>query len=159
MRNDPPVFSTLLCLFVVFYCSSLPPRAPAFLTSLLKGGSKRWTFSETVDNRARVVTLLVCIITIFSWYLFVLVLFLEVVALSHVYVAFNILYQHIINVYWGVFYNHHLCLCDVHLKTCSICCSSCGASYEFQRDGITVCTTFTHFKPEGTRLHAKTTYI
>ena len=27
--------------------------------------------------------------------------------------------------------------------------------HEFQRDGITVCTTFTPFKPENTRLHAK----
>ena len=33
-----------------------------------------------------------------SLYLFVLVLFLEAVALSHVYVAFNIFYQHIVNV-------------------------------------------------------------
>ena len=31
--------------------------------------------------------------------------------------------------------------------TCSI--------HEFQRDGITVCTTFPHFKPANTRLHAK----
>ena len=71
-----------------------------------------------------------------SLYLFVLVLFLDDVALSQVYVAFNIFYEHIANVYWGVVYNHHLCLCDVHLKThspssdssCSICCSSCGVS-------------------------------
>ena len=55
----------------------------------------------------------------YSLYLlvFVLVLFLGVVALSQVYVAFNIFYRHIVNVYWGVVYNHHLCLCDVHLKT------------------------------------------
>ena len=52
-----------------------------------------------------------------SLYLFVLVLFLEAVELSHVYVAFNIFYQNIVNVYWGVVYNHHLCLCDVHPKT------------------------------------------
>ena len=52
----------------------------------------------------------------YSLYLFVLVLFLEAVALSQVYVAFNIFYRHIVNVYWGVVYNHHLCLCDVHLK-------------------------------------------
>ena len=41
---------------------------------------------------------------------------LKAVALSQVYVAFNIFYRHIVNVYWGVVYNHHLCLCDVHLK-------------------------------------------
>ena len=52
----------------------------------------------------------------YSLYLFVLVLFLEAVALSQVYVAFNIFYRYIVNVYWGVVYNHHLCLCDVHLK-------------------------------------------
>ena len=45
-----------------------------------------------------------------SLYLFVLVLFLEDVAL-------NIFYQHIVHVYRGVVYNHHLCLCNVHLKT------------------------------------------
>ena len=27
--------------------------------------------------------------------------------------------------------------------------------HEFQRAGITVCTTFMHFKPENTRFHAK----
>ena len=43
-----------------------------------------------------------------SLYIFVLVLFLDVVALSQVYVAFNIFYQHIVNVYWGVVYNHHI---------------------------------------------------
>ena len=53
-----------------------------------------------------------------SWlYLFVLVLFLEAAALTQVYVAFNIFYQHIVNVYWGVVYNHHLCLCDDYLQT------------------------------------------
>ena len=30
---------------------------------------------------------------------------------------FNIFYQHIVNVYWGVVYNHHLCLSDIHIKT------------------------------------------
>ena len=72
-----------------------------------------------------------------SLYLFVLVLFLEAVVLSQVHVAWDIFYQHIVHVYRGVVYNHHLCLCDVHLKThrllssdssCSICCSSCGVS-------------------------------
>ena len=72
-----------------------------------------------------------------SLYLFVLVLFLEAVVLSLVHVALDIFYQHIVHVYWGVVYNHHLCLCDVHLKPirllsldsyCSICCSSCGVS-------------------------------
>ena len=52
-----------------------------------------------------------------SLYLFVLVLFLEAVVLSQVHVALDIFYQHIVHVYWGVVYNHHLCLCDVHLKT------------------------------------------
>ena len=52
----------------------------------------------------------------YALYLFVLVLFLEAVALSQVYVAFKIFFRHIVNVYWGVVYNHHLCLCDVHLK-------------------------------------------
>ena len=52
-----------------------------------------------------------------SLYLFVLVLFLEAVVLSQVHLALDIFYQHIVHVYWGVVYNHHLCLCDVHLKT------------------------------------------
>ena len=52
-----------------------------------------------------------------SLYLFVLVLFLEAVVLSQVHVALDIFYQDIVHVYWGVVYNHHLCLCDVHLKT------------------------------------------
>ena len=52
-----------------------------------------------------------------SLYLFVLVLFLEAVVLSQVHVALDIFYQHIVYVYWGVVYHHHLCLCDVHLKT------------------------------------------
>ena len=51
-----------------------------------------------------------------SLYLFVLVLFLEAVVLSQVHVAWDIFYQHIVHVYRGVVYNHHLCLCDVHLK-------------------------------------------
>ena len=47
-------------------------------------------------------------------------------------------YPHIVHLYRGVVFNHHFCLCDVHLKThfcllssdssCSICCSSCGVS-------------------------------
>ena len=52
-----------------------------------------------------------------SLYLFVLVLFLEAVVLSQVHVASDIFYLHIVHVYRGVVYNHHLCLCDVHLKT------------------------------------------
>ena len=52
-----------------------------------------------------------------SLYRFVLVLFLEAVALYQVYVAFNIFYPRIVNVYWGVVYNHHLCLCNGHLNT------------------------------------------
>ena len=52
-----------------------------------------------------------------SLYLLVLVLFLEAVVLSQVHVALDIFYQHIVHVDWGVVYNHHICLCDVHLKT------------------------------------------
>ena len=47
-----------------------------------------------------------------------------------VYVALALFYQHIVNVYWGVVFNHQLCLCDVRLLStdsyCSICCSSNG---------------------------------
>ncbi len=72
-----------------------------------------------------------------SLYLFVLVLFLDAVVLSQVHVAWDIFYQHIVHIYRGVVYNHHICLCDVHLKThsssftdssYSICCSYCGVS-------------------------------
>ena len=52
-----------------------------------------------------------------SLYLFVLVITLEAVVLSQIHVALDIFYQHIVHVYRGVVYNHHLCLCDVHLKT------------------------------------------
>ena len=52
-----------------------------------------------------------------SLYLFVLVLFLEAVVLSQVHIAWDIFYQQIVHVYKGAVYNHHLCLCDVHLKT------------------------------------------
>ena len=54
-----------------------------------------------------------------SLYLFVLVLFLEAVVLSQVHVALDIFYQHIVHVYRGVVYNHHLWLCDVHMFICS----------------------------------------
>ena len=54
-----------------------------------------------------------------SLYLFVLVRFLETVVLSQVHVAWDIFYQHIVHVDRGVVYNHHLHLCDVHLKTYS----------------------------------------
>ena len=47
-----------------------------------------------------------------SWFFF-----LEAVVLSQVHVAWGIFYQHIVHIYRGVVYNHHLCLCDVHLKT------------------------------------------
>ena len=52
-----------------------------------------------------------------SLYLFVLVLFLEDVvhALSQVHVALDMFYQYTVHTYRGVIYNHHLCLCDVHL--------------------------------------------
>ena len=53
----------------------------------------------------------------FSLYLFVVVLFLEAIVLFQVHVALDIFYQHIVHVYRGVVYKHHLCLCDVHLKT------------------------------------------
>ena len=33
--------------------------------------------------------------------------------LSQVHIALDIFYQHIVHVYRGVVYNHHLCLCDV----------------------------------------------
>ena len=49
--------------------------------------------------------------------LFVLVTFLEDAVLSQLSVAFDIFHQHIGNVYWGILYNNHLCLCDVHLQT------------------------------------------
>ena len=52
-----------------------------------------------------------------SLYLFVLVLFLEAEVLAQVHVTLYIFYQHIVHVYRDVVYNHHLCLCDVHLKT------------------------------------------
>ena len=52
-----------------------------------------------------------------SLYLFVLVIFLAAVVLSQVHVALDIFYQHIVHVYLGVVYNHHLCHCDVHLET------------------------------------------
>ena len=52
-----------------------------------------------------------------SLYLFVLVIFLADVVLSQVHVALDIFYQHIFHVYLGVVYNHHLCLCDIHLET------------------------------------------
>ena len=51
-----------------------------------------------------------------SLYLFVLVLFLEAVVLSQLHVAWDIFYQRFVHVYRGVVYNHHICLCDVHLK-------------------------------------------
>ena len=47
-----------------------------------------------------------------SWFFFS-----EAVVLSQVHVSLDIFYQHIVHVYWGVVYNHYLCLCDVHLKT------------------------------------------
>ena len=43
-----------------------------------------------------------------SLYLFVLVLFLEAVVLSQEHVAWDIFYQHIVHVYRGVIYSHHL---------------------------------------------------
>ena len=52
-----------------------------------------------------------------SLYLFVLVLFLEAVVLSQGHVTLDNFYLHIVHVYRGIVYNHHLCLCDVHLKT------------------------------------------
>ena len=72
-----------------------------------------------------------------SLYLFVLVLFLEVVVLLQVYyVTFNIFYHHIVHVDCGVVYNHQLivyamlifrpiCLLSSD-SSCCICCKSCG---------------------------------
>ena len=54
-----------------------------------------------------------------SLYRFVLVLCLKAVVLSQVHVTLDIFYQHIVHVYRYVVNNHHLCLCDVHLKTYS----------------------------------------
>ena len=45
-----------------------------------------------------------------SLYLFVLVICNEAVALIQAYSAFNIFYMHLVNVDWGVAYNHHICL-------------------------------------------------
>ena len=53
----------------------------------------------------------------YSLYLFVLVIFLDAIVLSQVHVALDMFYLHIVQVYMGVVYNHHLCLCDVHLNT------------------------------------------
>ena len=50
--------------------------------------------------------------------------------LSQVHVALDIFYQHIVYVYWGVVYNHHLCLCDVHLKTHSPAFQGRRSGYE-----------------------------
>ena len=52
-----------------------------------------------------------------SLYLFVLVIFLKAVLLPQVHIVLDICYQHIVHVYWGVVYNHHICLCDDHIKT------------------------------------------
>ena len=69
-----------------------------------------------------------------SLYLFVLVLFLEAVVLSHV--ALDIFYQHIVHVYRGsttiTFIFAMFILRPIRLlssdSSCSICCSSCGVS-------------------------------
>ena len=67
--------------------------------------------------------------------IFVLVLFLEAVVLSYVHVTFDIFYRHIVHVYRGVVFNHHLCFAMFILSpicllssdsSCSNCCSSCG---------------------------------
>ena len=52
-----------------------------------------------------------------SLYLFFPVLFLDVIVLYQVHIALNIFYQHIVHIYRGVVCNHHLALCDVHLRT------------------------------------------
>ena len=53
-----------------------------------------------------------------------------------IYGAFNLFYQRIVHVDWGVVYDPYVCLSDVYLDThlpklssddsCSICWSSCG---------------------------------
>ena len=54
-----------------------------------------------------------------SLYLFGLLIFLAAVVLSQVHVTLDIFYHLIVYVYRGVVYNHHICICDVHLKTYS----------------------------------------
>ena len=51
---------------------------------------------------------------------------------------------------------------NVRLRLCYCCSALCltliqtwRTLHEFQRDGITICTTFTPFKPENTRLLAR----
>ena len=53
-----------------------------------------------------------------SLYIFVLVLFLEAVVLSQVHVACDIFYPHIVHVYRGVVYNHHLCQTRLNERPC-----------------------------------------
>ena len=66
-------------------------------------------------------------------YLFVLVLFLEAVGLSQVYVAFNISYHHIgmlstfVTFVFTMFILRPIRLLSSD-SSCSICCSSCGVS-------------------------------
>ena len=60
-----------------------------------------------------------------SLYLFVLVLFPDSVVPS-IRTAFNIFYQHIVHVDWGVVYNHHICLLLSSDTSCSICCNYCS---------------------------------
>ena len=54
-----------------------------------------------------------------SLYLFVLVLFPDNVVPS-IRTAFNIFYQHIVHVDWGVVYNHHICLLLSSDTSCSM---------------------------------------
>ena len=72
-------------------------------------------------------------------YVFVLVLILDAIVSSEVYVTFNIFYQHIDHVYWGVVDDHRLSSLslDIHLQThlllssdgsCSMCCNYGGVS-------------------------------
>ena len=73
-----------------------------------------------------------------SLYHFVLGLFLDAVVLSQVHVALDISYQHIVHIYRGVVYNHHLFVFAMFIlrpfrllssdSYCSICCSHCGVS-------------------------------
>ena len=72
-----------------------------------------------------------------SMYIFVLVLFIEDVAMFQVYVVLNIFYQHIVKVYWVLSTTITLVFAMFILRlirllssdsSCSICCSSCGVS-------------------------------
>ena len=72
-----------------------------------------------------------------SLYRIVLVLFMEAVVLSQVFVAFNIFNQHIVHVYWGVVYGDNFAIFIIRSSrllssdsSCSIFCSFYGVSVD-----------------------------